>query len=60
MNFCCLADSFKELSQEFGCLKVSKDDLFQRAFSNLNKTGLYRCNSKTCSLRANKIQTLKM
>lgn len=32
MNFCCLADCFKELSQAFGCFKVLKNDQFERAF----------------------------
>lgn len=32
MNFRCPADSFKELSQAFGCFKVLKNDQFKRAF----------------------------
>lgn len=61
MNFCCLADSFQERSQAFGCFKVLKNDQFKRAFlkSGQDRTGLYKCNSKTCSLPANQNQTHK-
>lgn len=70
MNFCCLADSFQERSQAFGCFKVLKNDRLKRAFlkSGQDRTGLYKCNSKTCSLPANqkpnsqkyKINTIKL